>query len=133
LYDARHQLHLELANESHPELADVYSTKRSDNTLKLAPDALMADLIRDLSREGFDKLATDGEPPSIAPGRGWVTVQQGDRTRTYVVPAETVATAEQLGAFTRMKLWINEYYSHLGALQFIDNPQGAAIFKGKGP
>ena len=130
LYDAKGELRLDLANENHPDLAHVYSRQRADATLKLAPDELMDDLLGDLSRLSFGSLAAAGDPPSPGPAvRGWVTVEEGSGRRTFVVPAAG-ASAEQLQAFAHMKLLINEYYMHVGGLQFVTNPEGHDIFRG---
>ncbi len=129
LYDSKGDLRLDLANEGHPELADVYSRQLPDATLKLAPDTLMDELLDDLSRLSFASLAAEGDPPSPGPAvRGWVSVDDGDGRRTFVVPASG-ATPEQLQAFAFMKLTINEYYTHVGGLQFVTNPQGHDIFR----
>ena len=134
LYDAKTDLHLDLANESHPDLANVYSQERRDANLKLAPDDLMQQLVRDLDeRLGFAKLAAAGEPPAPGAGiRGWITVQQDAGRRTFVVPAQN-ATAEQLQAFVNMKLVLNDVFMHVGGLQFVNNPQGADIFRDARP
>jgi len=129
LYDAKGNIHLELANASHPELADAYSQPEPDARLKLAPDELVDDLVSDLGQLGLDNLGAEGPPPSAAPGvRGWVTIAQDGRRRTFVVPAQG-ATPEALQAFAYMKLTFNEYYAHVGGLQFVNNPQGHDIFR----
>jgi hypothetical protein len=133
LYDAEDDVRLELANESHPELRDVYSRPREDAALKLAPDALMDDLLASIEQIHFEQLATPGEPPAeqeAAPRglRGWVSVSEDGEQRTFLVPAQQ-PTAEQLQAYTRMKLVINHYYSQVGGLQFIRNPQGHELFE----
>jgi hypothetical protein len=129
LYDAKGPVHLDLANQSHPELADVYSHQRQDASLKLAPDELMLDLVRDLDQLAFSELAAEGEPPGDGPAvRGWVSVTDGASRRIFVLPAQG-ASREQLEAFAGMKLVINEYYTHVGGLQFVNNPQGHDIFR----
>ena len=131
LYDSKGPVHLDLANESHPELADVYSHQRPDAALKLAPDELMTELLRDLEQLSFAALSAVGDPPADGPQvRGWVCVDDGDARRTFVLPAEG-ATRQQLEAFVGMKLVINEYYTHVGGLQFVNNPQGHDIFRTK--
>lgn len=131
LYDAKGDVRLELAPQSHPDLADVYSHPRPDAALKLAPDELIDDLLRDLERLGFSARAAAGAPPPASPAvRGWVSVEQGRSARTFVVPAAG-AEAEALQAFAHMKLLINEYYTHVGGLQFVNNPQGHDIFRRK--
>jgi len=134
LYDAKTDLHLDLANESHPEFAKVYSQERRDANLKLAPDDLMEQLVRDLDeRLGFATLAVTGGPPAPSAAiRGWVTVQQDAAKRTFAVPAKN-ATAEQLQAFVNMKLVLNDVFTHVGALQFVNNPQGSSIFRDSKP
>jgi hypothetical protein len=130
LYDAKGEIRLDLANEGHPELAGIYSRQLPDATLKLAPEALMDDLVQDLGRLSFAALSVTGDPPSAgAAVRGWVTVEANDSRRTFIVPASG-ASAEQLQAFSNMKLLINEYYTHVGGLQFVTNPQGHDIFRG---
>lgn len=129
LYDAKGEVRLELANASHPDLADTYSHQRSDAALKLAPDELLDDLVRDLGRLGFADLGAEGPPPPADPGvRGWVTLNEDGRLRTFVVPARGAST-EALQAFAYMKLTFNEYYTHVGGLQFVNNPQGHDIFR----
>jgi hypothetical protein len=134
LYDAKTELHLELANASHPDFAGVYSKERQNADLKLAPDELMDQLVVDLDgRLGFAKLAVPGNPPASGPAvRGWVTVSQDGVRRTFVVPAQN-ATAEQLQAFVNMKLVLNDVFMHVGGLQFVNNPQGGDIFRDSKP
>jgi hypothetical protein len=132
LYDAENDTCLELANASHPDLRDVYSQRRPDADLKLAPDDLMGQLLQSLDSVRFGALSTPGAPPpeelTAAEGlRGWVEVAHNGEVRTFRVPALR-PSADQLQAFTRMKLVISEYYSHVGGLQFIDNPQGHRVF-----
>ena len=130
LYDSKGDLHLDLANEGHPELADVYSSQREDATLKLAPFDLMNDLVGDLAQLSFDTLAAAGGPPGPGPAvRGWVTVETDAGLRTFVMPAAGASDAQRQ-AFPNMKLVINEYYTHVGGLQFVTNPQGHDIFRG---
>jgi hypothetical protein len=129
LYDAKGAIRLELANASHPDLADAYSHPRPDAALKLAPDELLDDLVRDLGRLGFEGLGKDGPPPAADSGvRGWVSLNQDGRLRTFVVPAMG-ASPEAQQAFAYMKLAFNEYYTHVGGLQFVNNPQGHDIFR----
>ena len=131
LYDAKGPVHLDLANASHPELADVYSHQRQDAALKLAPDELMEDLLGDLAQLAFGSLAEAGGPPRDGAGvRGWVSVDDDGVLRTFVVPAEG-ASRQQLEAFVGMKLVINEYYTHVGGLQFVTNPEGHDIFRSR--
>ncbi|MHC4844629.1 MAG: hypothetical protein ACYTCU_00555 [Planctomycetota bacterium] len=127
LYDARNNLLLELANESHPDYQDVYSSARATASLKLAPDDLMGDLIRDLDRLDFEGLAAEGAAPAGGV-RGWVEVREGNRARAFILPADS-ASAEALESFANMKHVVAYYYQHIGGLQFIDNPQGADIFR----
>jgi len=131
LYDSKGPIHLDLANATHPELADVYSHQRKDAALKLAPDELMDQLLEDLAQLSFADLSASGDPPADgSPVRGWVYVDEDGTRRTFVVPVEG-ASKEQLEKFVGMKLVINEYYTHQGALQFVNNPQGKAIFRAK--
>lgn len=128
LYDARNNLLLELANESHPDFQDLYSRPRSSASLKLAPDELMDDLIGDLDQLDFADLASNGPAPSRSDARGWVELREGNTVRTFIVPASS-ATRQVMEAFASMKLLVGYYYSHIGGLQFIDNPDGADIFR----
>jgi hypothetical protein len=129
LYDSKTDLHLDLANESHPDFANVYSQQRRNADLKLAPDDLMDQLVHDLDEKlGFAGLAATGDPPEPGAGiRGWVTIQADGSKRTFVVPAQG-ASAEQLQAFAKMKLVLNDVFMHVGGLQFVNNPQGHDIF-----
>ncbi len=127
LYDGRSKVLLQLSNESNPDLADIYSTEQPDASLKLAPDELLDELIADLDTLNFQTLSTPGAPPASGV-RGWIEVRRNGSGRTFAVP--TVGpTADQLSAFVYMKLTVNEYYSHIGSAQFIENPEGGALLK----
>ncbi|MHC5211994.1 MAG: hypothetical protein ACYTG2_14845 [Planctomycetota bacterium] len=133
LYDAETDVLLELANDSHPELHDVYSQRRADAALKLAPDELMDELVASIEHVRFRELATEGAAPAIEEApirglRGWVSISQNGEDATFLVPSGQ-PSAEQLQAFSRMKLVINEYYSRLGGLQYIQNPKGKNVFE----
>jgi hypothetical protein len=133
LYDAEYGTHLELANETHPELRDAYSQRKADASLKLVPDELMADLVASIEQVHFDTLSTPGAPPDRAEAadrglRGWVALDQDGDERTFLIPLDQ-ATSEQLQAYFRMKLVINHFYGGVSGLQYIQNPQGHRIFE----
>lgn len=127
LFDAKNDLLLEVANSSHPELSDIYSTTRSSASLKLADDLAMSDLLDAIDRSSFPQLATSEAPSSSAGLRGFVTVREGDESRTLAVP-EVGATAEQLETFVTLKELVAAFYQATGALQSIENPAGPQIF-----
>lgn len=128
LYDADTGVRLELANETHPEYRGIYSHPRAEASLKLAPDGAMDQLLDRLDDLKFDKLSTPGGPPQGATTLGWITVTDDDESRTFVVP-EKGATREQLASFAQMQFAVNDVYNHVSGLQFIDNPQGADLFR----
>jgi hypothetical protein len=132
LYDAETRVSLELANDTHPELRDVYSERKSDASLKLAPEELMEALVASIEQAQFEALATPGKPPAVEEAgmrglRGWVAISEDGEHRTFLVPAQR-PTSEQLLAYSRMKLVFNEFYNQVGGLQFIQNPQGHRLF-----
>lgn len=128
LYDARNDLLLELASESHPDYQYLYSTSRGTASLKLAPDELMGDLVGDLEELDFRVLAGPGAAPRSGGVRGWVEVREGSETHTFVLAEAGMSTA-QFESFAAMKLVVGYYYGKIGGLQFIDNPAGADIFR----
>lgn len=125
LYDSRSGAELALANESHPELADVYSSKRSKAVLKLAPDELMADLLTSLEREGLSRYArSDDEPPQSG---SWLLVDHGDQHQLMVQPGSN-GSVDERQAWGKLKLLVGYYYQHVSGLQYVENPDGASIF-----
>ncbi len=126
LYDSQNDLHLALANESHPDHAGMSSRLRADATLKLARDEVIGALLSDLDRLGFAETAQPGAPPQLA--RGWVSVSRGDLQASFVVPV-TGATADQIMRFADMKLLLDDYYGGIGALQYVENPGGAQTLR----
>ncbi len=130
LYDAKNDLLLELANVSHPELSDIYSTTRSSASLKLAGDDAMGDLLDAIDRSSFPLLATSGTPQVTSDVRGLVVVEDDGDVRSFGVPL-TGATAEQLKTFATLKELIAAFYQATGGLQSIDNPVGSQLFEGR--
>lgn len=128
LYDAHTGVRIELANEGHPDYRDVYSHPRSEATLKLAPNELIETLLDRLDDLNFDKLSAPGAPPESAELLGWLEVVQDGQPRTFVVP-RSGATREQLSRFAQMQLAVSEAYTHVSGLQYIDNPEGANLFR----
>lgn len=128
LYDAKTGVRIELANQDNPAYRDVYSHPRSEATLKLAPDDLIETLLDRLDDLQFDKLSAPGAPPEGGELLGWLEVVQDGQPRTFAVP-RTGATREQLSRFAQMQLAVSEAYTHVTGLQYIDNPQGADLFR----
>jgi hypothetical protein len=133
LYDAEDGVRLELANDTHPELRDVYSQRKADASLKLAPEEAMDALIESLELAGFERLAVSGPPPVAADAvplglRGWLAVSADGEQRTFRMPASR-PTAEQVQAYNRMKLMFVDTYGRVGGLQYIQNPQGHQLFE----
>ncbi|MFT7461827.1 MAG: hypothetical protein ACI9EF_000161 [Pseudohongiellaceae bacterium] len=130
LYDANSGIELALANESHPGMQEVYSHARVDASLKLAPDELMGQLLASLSNNGFDRFAQDEQPPK-GKKRSYLAVEHDGRHSVFNQPARS-ADVETHQAFARMKLLMAHYYTPVGSLQYVDNPEGGDIF-GVGP
>jgi hypothetical protein len=128
LYDAHTGVRIELANQSHPDYRDVYSRPRTEATLKLAPDELMDDLLDRLDDLHFDQLSAPGAPPQGDDLLGWLEVVQDAEARTFVVP-RAGATREQLSRFAQMQFVVSDAYTHVTGLQYIDNPEGAELFR----
>lgn len=141
LYDAGQAIELHLANASHPDLQDVYSERRRSAALKLAPDQLMGQLLASLERAELDVYGTQvaGQPAGAdagaaysagfrealfgVPPRTGLAVRRGAAWTRFREPAAD-ASEQERAAFARCKLVINEYYSHVGGLQYIANPEG---------
>ncbi|RKY20024.1 MAG: hypothetical protein DRQ55_09050 [Planctomycetota bacterium] len=127
LYEARQDLVLALANESHPDLQDMYSSERMDAALKLAPDELMGELLASLDNAGMDTFGTEEAEPGGS--RGYLMVQHGLERRVFPAPDRS-ASGEARQAWARMKLIMDHYYQHVGSLQYVANPGGRSIFRG---
>ncbi|MGQ0553066.1 MAG: hypothetical protein ACT4PU_07585 [Planctomycetota bacterium] len=136
LYDSDQGVRLELANEDHPELRSVYSQRRSNAALKLAPDEALAQLLATLDDLGFQRWAKPQAAPSptdqrLAPDaaaiEGWIEVRLDAQVSSFVLPAGRADPAA-LAAFAEMQVSIANTYAGIGGLQFIDNPLGARIF-----
>lgn len=128
LYDADRRIELALANESHPDLQDVYSTQRSDASLKLAPDQLMGQLLSSLERAGFADYAQTSF--SLPRGIGFLSLRQDGALRVFEAPAGR-ADSDTRQAYTRLKLVMDLYYSKVGSLQYVENEQGHRLFEGR--
>jgi hypothetical protein len=128
LYDADTGVRIELANQSHPDYRDVYSHPRREANLKLAPDELIESLLDRLDDLNFERLSAPGGPPDRSLLHGWLEVSDGGKTRTFAVPM-TGATGEELSSFAQMQLAVSEAYTHVTGLQYIDNPNGADLFR----
>ena len=101
---------------------------RSEATLKLAPAELLETLLDRLDDLNFDQLSAPGTPPEGAQVLGWLEVVQDGKPRTFAVP-RTGATRDQLSRFAQMQLVVSEAYTQVTGLQYIDNPQGAELFR----
>lgn len=122
-------LALELANASHPDLADVYSQRRSTAQLKLAPDQLMGELLASLDANGLGEY---GVADGVLPDSGaWLLVEHDDARTVMARPGSDDVEARQ--AWVRLQLTIDHYYQHVGALQYVANPDGRDVFRGGGP
>ena len=128
-YDDKNQVLLELANESHPDFADVNedSVPLRRATLKLAPDDVMQQLLAEIDAIGFDAWARPGLAPQQAL-RGWTTVQRDADVRTALFPHGTLPQA-QWETFVKLKIAIASYYQRTGGLRLIDNPSGHDLFR----
>jgi len=128
LYDPEDGVELALANETYPELADIYSKARPDPNLKLAPDQLVGELLASLDNAGLAAFGRSGGPDDPHGAQGYLLVDQDGRQRVFPEPAPE-AGVEERRAFIRIKLVMGEYYQHVGGLQFVDNPRGRALFE----
>ena len=127
LYDAKSGIKLGLANETHPGYQEVYSHARADASLKLAPDELMGQLLASLDRTGFNDYASPGPSPADE-SRSYLAVEHDGRQTVFVEPSRS-ADIECRRAFSQLKLLMTHYYTPVGSLQFIRNPDGGAIFE----
>ncbi len=128
LYDAQSRVELALANESYPEMADLYSRKRQDAALKLAPDRLVGELLYSLDEAGLDVWGRSGAPEAVKGGEGYLWVDTDGLQRVFPEPGAR-APADERQAWSLVKLVMTEYYKHVGGLQVIDNPEGHDLFR----
>ncbi len=127
LYDADNGAYLVLAHEEYPGLTEIYSERRADAAVKLAPEFVLEDLIEGLEAVGFGRLATPGPAPTAGVA-GFVELRAGSEVRSFLVPPQG-ASIEQRTAFAQMKLVMDFHYGSVGGLQAIDNPAGAELFR----
>ena len=128
LYDAQSKVELALANESYPELADLYSRRRQDASLKLAPDRLVGELLYSLEEAGLSTWGRSGEPDAVKGSDGYLWVDRDGLQRVFAEPGSG-ANGDERQAWTLVKLVMTEYYKHVGGLQVIDNPEGHDLFR----
>jgi len=127
LYDARGQIELALANETHPGFQEVYSHARADASLKLAPDELMGQLLASLDLNGFNVYALPGATPQKG-AVSYLSVEHDGEQTVFEEPPRS-ASIEKRRTFTQLKLLMAHYYTPVGSLQFIQNPEGGDIFE----
>ena len=120
-------LRLVLANASHPDLQDVYSSRRADASLKLAPDQLIGELLASLDAAGLAQFGTSLDAPPPPSNTARLLVVRDGAHRLMERPGAS-SDAEAARSFGRLELVMNEYYQHVGALQSVANDGGAALF-----
>ncbi len=124
LYEAENGVELALANESYPELSDLYSRARSDASMKRAPDRLVGQLLASLEATGMGLYQRDGAPDELNGKQSYLLVDQDGRQRHFNKPGPG-ASAEERRAYSLAKLTMSEYYSHVGGAQHVARPEGA--------
>jgi len=128
LYDGVSGIELALANESYPELKDLYSRSRSDASLKRAPDRLIGQLLFSLDTVGLATYGVQGRPLEPRGSDSYLFVEQ-DGIATIFPKPSNAAPVEERRAYSHIKLVMNEYYRHVGSKQHVDNPDGADYFQ----
>lgn len=128
LYDGATGIELALANESYPELKDLYSRSRQDASLKRAPDQLIGELLFSLNKIGLKAYGVPGRPLEPRGSDSYLFVEQDGLATVFPKPSNA-DSIEERRAFSHIKLVMNEYYRHVGSKQHVDNPDGAAYFE----
>jgi hypothetical protein len=128
LYDAVSGIELALANESYPELKDLYSRSRSDASLKRAPDQLIGELLASLNAAGLAIYGSPGRPLTLL-GKDSYLFLENDGAETLFLKPSTLAPAEERRAYSHIKLVMSEYYMHVGGAQNVENPDGGDFFR----
>jgi hypothetical protein len=122
-------IELALANESYPELADVYSRPRDNANLKLAEDRLMGELLASLENAGMPEFGR-ADRPGDGPQGTYIFVDQDGKQRLFRKPGSRAPESARV-AFVKMTLIMSEYYQHVGGSQYVDNPDGHRFFGGQ--
>lgn len=128
LYDGATGIELALANESYPELKDLYSRSQRDASLKRAPDQLIGELLFSLDKIGLRAYGAPGRPAEPRGGDSYLLVEQNGINTVFPKPSNA-APVEERRAYSHIKLVMNEYYRHVGSKQHVNNPDGAAYFR----
>lgn len=128
LHDGETGVTLALANESYPELSGLYSRSQGHATMKLAPDKLIGELLYSLDHVALADYGQDGRPAELRGKESYLFVEQDGRETVFPKPGPA-APIDARRAFTHIKLVMNEYYRHVGSKQFVENPDGADIFR----
>ena len=127
LYDAQRDLELALANQTHRDLQQLRSQVQANANLKLVGNDVMGELLLMLDRNGMNEFGVARDGP-IPEGSGYLLVEYDDLRRVFLEPdAGDPATARQ--AYIRLKRVMGYYYGHVGSLQYVENPDGPAIFR----
>jgi hypothetical protein len=119
----------ELVSESHTSRVDYYSEARGDAARKFQSDKVMALLVEELDKQGFDEHEQEGRAPSA--GGELITwgleVQTGDRTRHWIVGRGSAF--EDLTDFGECREAFLQLYNVTDSYQAIENPGGKQIFE----
>lgn len=133
LRDLRQQQHFELVSESHTSRVDYYSQPRRDGARKIEADEIVAALVTELERQGFDRYLEAGPGPSTSHGvltRAF-EVQQDERVEHWAIGQGTAP--EEHAAFNECVEAFLQLYNFTSSFQTVENEAGHAFFEGKEP
>ncbi len=119
----------ELVSESHSDRIAYYSSVRDDANRKYQVDAVVAALLRELDKSGFDKYAQDGRAPSSAGGaltRAF-EIQDNDRVRHWVIGDGS--NSDEKRRFIESMTTFVQLYNVTESFQAIQNENGERVFE----
>ena len=129
--DYREGMAFELVNESHTDRVELYSSLRSDSTIKVTKDEVMGALLEFLESKGFQKHARSGFAPRTSGTFRWGgEIETGGRTVFMVVGDQTPGNERNMFLdcyMNHVKLWSNVFQ-----LQRVDTAPGV-LFKERKP
>ena len=124
--------HFELASETHTNRVEYYSELRAEASRKIQTDEVMALLVEELDRSGFERYAQSGRAPTK--GGEAVTrsieIEDGDETQHWLIG--NGSSLEERKAFNDCLTQFLDLYNISASFQSVANPKGHEFFERDG-